>query len=99
MKTLESLAFDNRFAALPETYYSRVSPTPVPQPYLVTHSPNALKLLGLDSSQVTRPEFIETLAGNFLLPGMDHWRLCTRVISSAISCRNSATGARFYWVR
>jgi uncharacterized protein YdiU (UPF0061 family) len=71
MPKLESLNFDNGFARLPETYYSRVCPTPVPDPYLVCHSPEALRLLDLDESEITRPELIETLAGNQLLPGMD----------------------------
>ena len=71
MKTLELLDFDNGFAALPETFYSRVSPTPVPAPYLVTHSPDALALLELHSDEASHPEFIETLGGNRLLPGMD----------------------------
>jgi len=71
MLKLESLTFDNGFARLPETYYSRVCPTPVPDPYLVCHSPEALRLLDLDESEISRPELIETLAGNQLLPGMD----------------------------
>jgi uncharacterized protein YdiU (UPF0061 family) len=71
MPKLESLRFDNGFARLPETYYSRVCPTPVPDPYLVCHSPEALLLLDLDESEISRPELIETLAGNQMLPGMD----------------------------
>ena len=71
MKTLESLTFDNSFAKLPATYYSRVAATPLPDPYLVTYSPAALKLLELDGSQITRAEMIEALAGNRVLPGMD----------------------------
>ncbi len=71
MPKLESLAFDNGFARLPEIFYSRVCPTPVPDPYLVCHSPQALALLGLDDSEIARPELIHTLAGNQSLPGMD----------------------------
>ena len=71
MSTLESLRFDNGFAHLPEAYYSRVCPTPVPAPYLVCYSPEALALLDLDAGEMARPELIETLAGNRLLPGMD----------------------------
>ncbi len=71
MSSLESLTFDNGFARLPEAYYSRVCPTPVPDPYLVCYSPQALALLDLDESEITRPELIQTLAGNQLLPGMD----------------------------
>ena len=71
MSSLESLTFDNGFARLPEAYYSRVCPTPVPDPYLVCYSPQALALLDLDESEITRSELIQTLAGNQLLPGMD----------------------------
>ena len=71
MPKLESLAFDNGFARLPEIFYSRVCPTPVPDPYLVCHSPQALALLDLDDSEIARPELIRTLAGNQSLPGMD----------------------------
>lgn len=71
MPKFESLTFDNGFARLPEAYYSRVCPTPVPDPYLVCYSPEALVLLDLDEREMTRPELIETLAGNQLLPGMD----------------------------
>jgi uncharacterized protein YdiU (UPF0061 family) len=71
MAKLESLSFDNGFARLPEAYYSRVCPTPVPDPYLVCYSPEALALLDLDAGELTRPELVDTLAGNRLLPGMD----------------------------
>jgi uncharacterized protein YdiU (UPF0061 family) len=71
MATLESLRFDNGFARLPEAYYSRVCPTPVPDPYLVAYSPEALALLDLDEHEMARPALVETLAGNRLLPGMD----------------------------
>ncbi len=71
MSKLESLTFDNGFAGLPEAYYSRVCPTPVPDPYLICYSPEALALLDLDESEMTRPELIEILAGNRLLPDMD----------------------------
>ena len=45
MAKLESLTFDNGFARLSEAYYSRVFPTPVPDPYLICYSPKALTLL------------------------------------------------------
>ncbi len=71
MSTLESLVFDNAFARLPEMFFSRVTPSPVPDPYLVAWSPEALRLLDLDDSEITRPELTQTLAGNQLLPGME----------------------------
>jgi len=60
MPKLESLAFDNGFARLPEIFYSRVCPTPVPDPYLVCHSPQALALLDLDDSEIARPAVCRT---------------------------------------
>lgn len=71
MATLESLTFDNGFARLPEAYYSRVCPTPVPAPYLVCYSSEAAALIDLDAAEMARSELVETLAGNRLLPGMD----------------------------
>jgi uncharacterized protein YdiU (UPF0061 family) len=71
MATLETLSFDNGFARLPESFYSRVCPTPVPDPYLVAWSAEAAALIDLDAGEMTRRELIETLAGNRLLPGMD----------------------------
>lgn len=70
MATLESLTFDNGFARLPEAYYSRVCPTPVPDPYLVSYSPEAAALIDLRLTEIARPEFVEIFAGNRLLPGM-----------------------------
>ncbi len=71
MKKLESLTFDNGFARLPETFYSRICPTPLPDPYLVAYSPEALRLIDLDEAEIHRPDAIEAFAGNRLMPGMD----------------------------
>ena len=71
MSTPAALRFDNGFAALPETFYSRVQPTPVPDPHWVCHSPDALALLGLDADALQQPDLLHALAGNRLLPGMD----------------------------
>lgn len=54
------------FAALGETYYTRVAPTPLPEPTLV-HVNRALAAeLGLDPD---RDEFAAAMAGNAPLPG------------------------------
>lgn len=99
MSSHRDLVFDNGFARLPEAYYSRVCPTPVPDPYLVCYSAEALALLDLDASEMTQPELIEILAGNRLLPGMDAMAASTPGTSSATTCRNSATAARSCWAR
>ncbi len=69
MKTLENLRFDNTFARLPEAFYRRVKPTPLPAPYLVSFNKAAAELIGLDPAEAARPEFAESFTGNKLLPG------------------------------
>ncbi|HQS99441.1 MAG: hypothetical protein B7Y26_04235 [Hydrogenophilales bacterium 16-64-46] len=71
MPSHHDLVFDNGFARLPDSFFSRVQATPVPDPTLVCHSPDALALLGLDADALHHPELIEVLAGNRVLPGME----------------------------
>jgi uncharacterized protein YdiU (UPF0061 family) len=44
---LEFPAFDNSFAALPEAFYTRLKPQPLPAPYVVGVSAEVADLLGL----------------------------------------------------
>ena len=83
MKTLETLKFNNlALRSLPidkETQnvirqvegacFTLVDPTPVRNPTLVSYSANALSLLDLPQSEVTRPEFVQYMSGNKLLGG------------------------------
>lgn len=71
MHTLETLPFDNAFARLPEAFYTRLPPEPLPAPYLVAASQEVAALIGLDAAEVARPEFAEVFAGNALLPGSE----------------------------
>ena len=68
---LEQLIFDNSFAALPETFYTRLAPLGLPAPYLVGASAEVAALIGLDPGELGRPEFCEIFAGNRLPPGSD----------------------------
>ncbi|MDO9218498.1 MAG: protein adenylyltransferase SelO family protein, partial [Lacisediminimonas sp.] len=65
---LEQLPISNEFAGLPEAFYTRLSPTPLPAPYLVAVSAAAARLIGLDPEQARRDEFVETFTGNRVLP-------------------------------
>jgi|CXWL01.1.fsa_nt_gi uncharacterized protein YdiU (UPF0061 family) len=71
MATLESLDFDNTYARLPEAFSSKLSPTPLNAPYLVSVNPEAAALLDLDLDQAHRPEFPQCFGGNLLPPGTD----------------------------
>jgi uncharacterized protein YdiU (UPF0061 family) len=65
----EALSFDNAFARLPPAFYTRLQPTPLPQPYLVGVSDTAAALIGLDAASAYDPAFIAQFTGNTIAPG------------------------------
>ena len=71
MHSLESLPFDNRYARLPEAFYSRVAPTPLPEPYPVSFNASAAALIDLDPAEAQRAGFTDYIAGNRPLPGAE----------------------------
>lgn len=71
MKKLDQLDFQNTFARLPDTFHSRLHPTPMPEPYLVSFNPGAAALIDLDVDEAKGADFAEYFIGNRLLPGSD----------------------------
>ncbi len=71
MQTLESLTFDNHFAQLPAAFYTRVLPTQLPAPYLVSFNAAVAQLIDLDPAEARRPDFADYLSGNRLLTGSE----------------------------
>jgi serine/tyrosine/threonine adenylyltransferase len=71
MKKLEHLNFDNSFARLSTSFYSRILPTPLSQPYLVSFNANASKLIDLSNAEAQRSEFTQYFIGNTILPGSE----------------------------
>lgn len=51
-------------AALGERFFTRLAPTPLPSPYLVSVAPAAAALLGWDAQAAQTPDFIDTFVGN-----------------------------------
>jgi uncharacterized protein YdiU (UPF0061 family) len=68
---LESLPFDNSYAALPDAFHTRLAPWGLPEPYLVAANTDVAELMGLAPNELSRPEFVEIFAGNRLPPGSD----------------------------
>ena len=66
---LEELHWDNSFARLPESFYQRVRPTPLPHPRLVAFNPDVAALLDLDPAEAGRPEFLAACNGDLILSG------------------------------
>ncbi len=58
------IPFDNSYAALPETFYSRVSPSPVSAPKLVALNTDLAVELGLNPDELTSPAGVAVLSGS-----------------------------------
>jgi len=66
MSVATDLAFDNSYARLPESFYARVAPTPVPDPALLRVNRPLARELGLDAAWLASPDGVAMLAGNQL---------------------------------
>lgn len=66
-----SLKFDNSYAQLPERFYARVDPVPVPKPALIKVNRGLADLLGLDADMLSSVEGIEVLSGNRVAVGSE----------------------------
>lgn len=71
MRKLEELRFDNTYSRLPESFFRRVSPTPLTDPHLVTFNAVLAEEIEIDPAEARRPEFIECFTGNRSIPGSD----------------------------
>lgn len=62
---------DTRYSNLPDSFYRRVKPQPLNDPYLVSFSPVMAELLDIDQDKLKTAEFIEIFSGNRLINGSD----------------------------
>ncbi|HEY4374321.1 MAG TPA: YdiU family protein [Burkholderiales bacterium] len=69
VRKLDALDWAPRFSKLPEKFYTRLSPTPLPAPYLVAFNPDAAPLIGLAPGEEGRADFASLLTGNQALAG------------------------------
>jgi serine/tyrosine/threonine adenylyltransferase len=68
MKKLDNLDLSNSFVKLGADFLQEKPPDPVSSPYLIASNPAAIKLLGLEFSEVKKNKFLEYFSGNRLLP-------------------------------
>jgi len=66
-----ALAFDNSYARLPEHFYARLPPTPVPAPQLVRINEPLARSLGLDPAWLAGADGLAMLAGNAVPTGAE----------------------------
>lgn len=63
--------FDNTYGRLPESFYSRVQPTPVSQPRMVLFNPSLASSLGLNPAALNGADAAALFAGNQIPEGAD----------------------------
>jgi uncharacterized protein YdiU (UPF0061 family) len=62
--TADDLPLNNTFADLPPAFYTRLMPTPLPDPYYVAASGSAAALVGLDVRTLANEDFVAVFTGN-----------------------------------
>ncbi len=62
--TNEPLPLENSYAGLPDAFFARVDPTPVPKPQLLRLNRPLAQRLGLDAEALTSAASVAALAGN-----------------------------------
>ncbi len=68
--------FSNGYARLPDDFFTRVDPTPLPAPYLIDVNPDAMALLDMDVAASADPDFIAVFAGNRVPEGAKPVAMC-----------------------
>jgi uncharacterized protein YdiU (UPF0061 family) len=63
--------FENTYARLPERFYARLDPTPVPSPRLIKVNIELARNLGLDPNALASEQGVEILAGNRIAEGSE----------------------------
>lgn len=67
----DPFSFENSYAALPERFYVRLNPTPVPDPTLIRINRGLARHLGLDADYLASSAGVEILAGNRVPDGAE----------------------------
>lgn len=63
--------FDNSYSRLHQAFYTRIAPTPISQPHLVSVNPDAAALIGLDRAALGSNEFLACFSGAQPAAGME----------------------------
>ncbi len=71
MAQLDSLNFDNSYLRFPASFYQRVEPTPLHNPYLISFNPEVARLLDLDPCTVNPSQLADYFSGNRMLVGSE----------------------------
>ena len=67
----EPISFQNTYAHLPERFYSKQKPAPVPAPQLIASNSALATELGIAPDWLTTPEALQIFSGNTIAPGSE----------------------------
>lgn len=73
---LSELAFELPYLSLDEEFYDLCDPIPLEEPYLISFSPEAASLIGLDPECRNDPSLIELINGTYLPKGGKTFSMC-----------------------
>jgi len=73
---LDNLTVQTPYLSLDEEFYTLTDPAPLDEPYLISFSPEAAKLIDLDSEAFKDPRFVELLNGTFLPKSSRPFAMC-----------------------
>jgi len=76
MNTLEQLNFRNTYRELPEIFHSAHQPQPLKNAFLIHANPVVAQLLGLNTDELKREDFLDIVSGKKNLPGMSPLAMC-----------------------
>ena len=68
---MNAIPFDNSYARMPETFYTKLSPTPVAAPELIAVNRPLARHLGIDADWLESPEGVQMVAGNAVPEGAE----------------------------
>ena len=68
---MTAIPFDNSYARMPETFYTKLSPTPVAAPGLIAVNRPLAQQLGIDADWLASPEGVQVVAGNAVPDGAE----------------------------
>ncbi|MCZ6488614.1 MAG: YdiU family protein, partial [Gammaproteobacteria bacterium] len=67
----QNLKTNTRYSSLPDSFYRRVKPQPLNNPYLLSFSPQVAELLDIDPEYIASSECTDIFTGNQLANGSD----------------------------
>jgi len=74
--TLDNITLQTPYLSLDGEFYDLTDPIPLDEPYLISFSPEAAKLINLDSNTSTDPRFVALLNGTFTPQGSRPFAMC-----------------------